>query len=83
VDEFNATPHETDEESDAHEAATWRPTLVRLVETPVRNREDALAAIDWLFKESECFDITLSEPDHDYSKVLNAVRRYVAEEVRS
>ena len=47
----DAAPDETDEEGDARRAATFEATLERIEETPVRNREDAFAAIEWFFSK--------------------------------
>jgi hypothetical protein len=58
VDAFNTralTDASTDEEADALAEATYRTTLRQMIGTPARTPDDALAALDWLFKEDADF----------------------------
>ena len=52
---FNDTRHETDDEFDAHAAATFEPVMDAMQGTPVRSEEDALAVVDILIREN-CVD---------------------------
>jgi hypothetical protein len=47
VDEFNDAQHISDEESDAHAAATYEATWRRVIGMPARTSNDALAALGW------------------------------------
>jgi hypothetical protein len=86
VDVFNATDHETDEESDAHAESTYQATLKQMVGLPARTAEDALAALDWLIYEgadlSSEYDLHGLDVVNKFSctvtSLMNAVRDYIA-----
>jgi hypothetical protein len=58
--EFNATDHKTDRESNRHAATTYEKTRKQMIGVPARSAEDAIAAIDFLVKESEFDTVDLS-----------------------
>jgi len=85
VDEFNDAQHISDEESDAHAAATYEATLRRVIGMPARTSNDALAALDWLSKESEWNHLNLDQiewNDNEYGSAVvslaHAIRGYIA-----
>jgi hypothetical protein len=82
VDEFNATPHETDEWFNAHAASTFQATLSRMHNVPIRSADDALAFLDFLERE-ELIEDFCGELDGMVSTSIGSLRRYIAEEVRS
>ena len=82
VDVFNATAHQTDEESDAHAESTCLATLRRIIGTPARTADDALAAMDWLIKENADFKNELGDTESIYGRavtsLVDALRGYIA-----
>jgi hypothetical protein len=88
VDEFNRTDHETDEESDAHAEATWEVTQDRMIGVPVRTKEDAFAAVDFLTREGYWHMLEFHTDEKVgfaacCTSLIHAVRAYLAEEARS
>jgi len=82
VDEFNATPYETDEWFNAHAASTFQATLTRMNNMPVRTADDALALLDWLEQE-ELLEDFCGSLEGMVPNFIGSLRRYIAEEVRS
>jgi hypothetical protein len=96
VEVFNNLEDLSDDESDAHAAATFECTVRLMIGVPARNAEDALAALDWLIKESTNMYLVLNDtagdafdPNNDLDcltvSLVRAVRGYIASttEVRS
>jgi hypothetical protein len=80
-DEFNTTPHPTDEEFDAHAASTFQATLGRMYGVPVRTADDAVALVDWLEGE-ELVEDFIGDLDGMVPNFLASLRRYIAKEAR-
>jgi len=89
VDAFNNLEDLSDDESDAHAAATFERTVRLMIGVSARNAEDALAALDWLIKESTNMYLVLNDtagdafdPDNDLDcltvSLVRAVRGYIA-----
>jgi hypothetical protein len=89
VDYFNSASHVSDEDSEALAASTYEATLHRLAEAPVRTREDAFAAIEWILREAkeDGIDIGPLYDDYLYSRIatrfLTEAKNFLAEGVRS
>ena len=78
VDAFNNDPRIADDfESDKLAAATYERTLRKIVRTPARTADDAVAAIDCLLKDS---DGCMVETDEDsvHGALIRTVRTYLA-----
>jgi len=89
VDQYNAMDDYSDEHGDRVAAATYERTARLMIGVPARNAEDALAALDWLIKESANQYLVLNDtagdafdPDNDLDcltvSLVRAVRGYVA-----
>jgi hypothetical protein len=78
IDVFNATPHPTDKESDAHAASTYEFTLAQMIGVPARSRDDALAAFQFIRDELELEDRFGGDLADALSSLLDAVDGYIS-----
>ena len=80
--EWNAFPNgASDDEINAYVAATFRATEDAMIGVPARTAEDALAALDFLIRESEDFELDLSDDEGLHGSLIGAVRDYIARQV--
>jgi hypothetical protein len=78
IDVFNATPHPTDKESDAHAASTYELTLSQTIGVRARTPEDALEAFKFIrgeLGENERFGGDLADA---LTSLLDAVSGYIS-----
>jgi hypothetical protein len=78
---FEAAELTTDEELNALREATWAATEKSMVGVPVRNDEDALAAVDWLTNLGKGCMIGLD--DSVAGSLMLELRSYLARKVQS
>ena len=77
VDIFNATEHQTDEESDAHAAATFETTMRRMAETPIRSADDAVALVDWM-EDEDMIEAWCGDFEGFTEALVSKLRAYLA-----